>query len=208
MANLQVGDRVLITFNTIAFNQRLMNMFVYGCSSLTGPATQQAAFAALHTALTAGGGLVPLFRACMTDQFEVTSVWYQIISPSRYAKYTKTTGLGLGTITTENAFSANQAAVILRRGDLGIRSNVSTLHVPLGQSSGCQANGGIGSTVETPLNNLAAALPTQITTAGVVATWDPVINHGPNAAQFTPITDAALMPYVRVMRRRTVGLGI
>ena len=96
MANLQVGDRVLITFNTIAFNQRLMNMFVYGCSSLTGPATQQAAFAALHTALTAGGGLVPLFRACMTDQFEVTSVWYQIISPSRYAKYTKTTGLGLG----------------------------------------------------------------------------------------------------------------
>ena len=208
MANIQAGDRVQVTLNVTGFNQRMMSTFVYGLSTITGVATQAAALAALHTKLTAYDELVYRYRAALCPEFEVTEAWYQVISPSRYAKYTFTSGLGVGTFALGTALSPNQAAVILRRGDFGNRHNVSTLHFPIGQNAGCQANGGIGADIETPLTSLAAKMLELPSTTGVVAQWVPVINNGVNAPDYTPIVATALKTTVRVMRRRTVGLGI
>lgn len=208
MASLQIADRVLITVNILAFEQHLMSTFVYGVSSLTPPVTQAQAFAVLHTKVTGVGGLITTYRNVLCPEFLVSSVWYQVISPSRYAKYEFTSGLGLGTFAAGAASSANQAAVILRRGDGASRKQISTLHVPIGQDSDCQANGGIGGGIETPLDTLASQLKDSITTATTVIQFDPVINNGPNATDFTPITITSVKPWVRVMRRRTVGLGI
>jgi len=208
MANVTVGDRVLVTVNMTAFNQRLMSTFCFGLSSLTGAATQPAAFARLHAALTAAGGLLSTYRLALCPEFAMTEVWYQIIAPLRFAKYTENSGLGAGLFAGHTAYSANQAAVILRRGDLGTRSNVSTLHVPIGQDNGSQANGGIGGDLYVPLTNLADKIKLPVITTTVVAQWDPVINNGPNVGDLTPITDTAVMEAVRTMSRRTVGRGI
>lgn len=208
MPNIVVGDRVQITVNIAAFNQRLMSIFCYGCSSLTGAANHSDMFDRLHTAITAVGGLVSVYRAALCPEFAIDSVWYQIIAPLRYSKFTRTAGLGAGLLAANNAFSANQAAVILRRGDFGTRNNVSTLHVPIGQTPGCQANGGIGGDLEVPLFNLADKMKQPINTTTIVSQWDPVINHGPNVGDYTPIVNTAVEPNVRTMNRRTVGRGI
>jgi len=208
MANIQAGDRVLVTINSILFNQRIMSMFCYGLSSITGTNSQATAFDRLHAALTASGNLLQKYRECLSPELEVNEVWYQVISPSRYAKYTRTTGLGVGLFDTGSYKTANSAAVILRRGDLGNRHNVSVLHVPIGQTTGEQTLGQIGSDLESPLAALADQLKQSVSTTTVVGTWEPVINNGPNAPDYTPITDTAVKSYVRTMRRRTVGRGI
>jgi len=208
MANIAVGDRVLVTINSTLFNQRIMATFCYGVSSLTGSPSQSSAFDALHTYMVAGGKLVSDYRACCPEQLEVISVWYQVKRPIRYNKFTRTTGLGLGTLDGNNYYAANQAAVILRRGDLGNRSNVSTLHVPLGQSVGCQAGGLIGADIEAPLADLAAEIKASITTTGVVMTLNPVIDNGVSVGDFTPIIETSVQTTVRTMSRRNVGRGI
>lgn len=208
MANAAVGDRVLITINSSLFNQRIMSTFCYGISSITGTPSQASLLAALHAKVTAVSGLCETFRNCVPAQLEVNSIWYQIIAPIRYAKYQFTTGLGLGLLADNDFFSANQSAVILRRGELGGRSAVSTLHIPLGQTPGCQANGALGGDVQSPLIDMAQFMVTTITTTGTVAAFVPVINNGPGLGDLTPIAFTTVMDNVRTMRRRGVGLGI
>ena len=208
MANIQLGDRVQVTVNLTGFNQKMMSVFCYGLSGLTPPLTQAQAFTVLHAKLTAYDNLIYRYLACLCPEFEINEVWYQVISPSRYAKYTFTSGLGVGTLAGNHAYSPNQAVVILRRGDFGSRSNVSTLHVPIGQTPGCQANGLFGADVETPLSSLADYIKSQVTTTGTATVWDPVINNGPNVGDLSPIVSTAVKSTIRTMRRRTVGQGI
>lgn len=208
MANLFVADRVLVTFHGLLFNQRLMSTFCYGLSTVTGSPTQAAGFDALHTKFTAGGGLVEKYLACIPAQYELTEVWYQIIAPNRYNKYVRTSGLGVGTLASNNLYTANSAAVILRRGDQGNRRNISTLHVPLGNTVGCMVNGMIGADMETPLTALAVEMLVLPATTGVVAGWAPVINNGPDGPDYTPIVSTQVMQTARTMSRRNVGRGI
>jgi len=208
MANIQAGDRVLVTFIGSLFEQRIMSTFCYGLSAITGVNSQSAAFDRLHAALTGAGNLVEKFRDCCAAEYSLNQVWYQVISPSRYAKYVRTTGLGLGTFALGTYRTANSAAVILRRGDFGNRHNVSVLHVPIGQTVDEQTQGVIGANIETNLVILANQMKQTVNTTTVVGSWDPVINNGPNAGDLTPITDTLVQPTVRTMRRRNVGQGI
>jgi len=208
MANAAVGDRVLVTVNYTLMNQKLQNTFWYGIGSLTGTPAQSSLFTALHTKLTSASQLVPLLVECMPGEIQLNSIWYQIIYPSRYVKFAFTSGLGTGELADNQFFSANQAAVIVRRGELGNRFNVSTLHIPLGQTVGCQSNGQLGADVEAPLQALADYLPASVTTTGTVGTFFPLINNGPGVGDYSNITSSEVMGTVRTMRRRTVGRGI
>lgn len=208
MANIQVADRALVTIVGEIFSQRIMSTFCYGLSALTGTATIANALDRLHAAVSAGGGLLDKYLACIPPEYVRVACWYQVISPSRYAKVTKTTGGTAGTFIDGVLLSSNQAFTILRRGEMGNRHNVSVLHVPLGQNSSCQEDNVLGGDLQTPANALAAQMVLPITTTTVVGTWEPVINNGPNAGDFTPITSTAVNTDVRTMRRRGVRLGI
>jgi hypothetical protein len=208
MANIQAGDRVMVTFHSLLFSQEILSTFCYGLSAITGTNSQSSAFDRLHAALTAAGNLADKYRAVCAPQLNLTEIWYQVISPSRYAKYVRTSGLGVGTLGDGEYKTANMAAVILRRGDFGNRHNVSTLHVPIGQTSGEVASGQIGADIEGPLNALATQVKAAVTTTTVVASWDPVINNGPNAPDYIPITDTQVKTVVRTMRRRNIGKGV
>lgn len=208
MANIVVGDRVMVTLVGELFNQVTMSTFCYGLSSITGVNTQEAALTRLDAAFSLSGGLYDKYLACIPAQFDLTEVWMQVISPARYVKFTFTTGAGLGTLAANTLTSANAAAVIVRRGELGNRSNVSTLHVPLGQTAGCMSLGNLGADVQTPLADLATQMKAQVSTTTVIGTYIPVINHGPNVGDFSPIVSTTVKQTVRTMRRRTVGLGI
>lgn len=208
MANIQVSDRAMVTIVSSLFNQRVMSTFCFGLSALTGTATITNALTRLHAALSVTGNLYERYFACCPAELTRIEYWLQVISPSRYAKVTFTTGPTGGTLADNEYLSPNQAFTILRRGEQGNRSNVSTLHVPLGQSPGCQASGQIGGDLETAAEALAAQMIVQVTTTTVVATWDPVINNGPNAGDYTPIVLSSVNYDVKTMRRRTLRLGI
>jgi len=208
MALAAAGDRVLVTLVSNLFSQRIMSTFTYGISSITGTPSQASLYTALHTKLTTAGELVPLYLECCGQELELFQVWYQTIYPLRYVKVVKTTGLGLGNYATGDYTSANQAAVILRRGDFGNRSNISSLHVPLPAGAGAQAGGMLGPDIETPLQDLAEWMALSVTTSGTVATFEPIINNGPNPGDYTAITTTQVQSTIRTMRRRGVGLGI
>lgn len=208
MANIQVADRCLMTIVGEVLGQRTMSTFCYGLSALTGTATINNALDRLHAAVIVSNGLLDRFVNCIAPQWTKVAIWYQIISPSRYAKVTKTTGATTGNFSSGVFNSSNQAFTILRRGDLGLRSNVSVLHVPMGQTLDEQTNNGLSVDLDEQAQLLAAQMLLPITTTTVVATWDPVINNGPNAGDYTPITVTAVNQDVRTMRRRGVRLGI
>jgi len=207
MAILAAGDRALVTIVSSLFNQRIMSTFVYGAASVTGTPTQTAAFDALHTSFNLAGGLFAKYLACCGGALIPTQAWYQVISPSRYASYKKSWTAGAGTFS-DIYLTANLAGVITRRGDQGNRHNVSTLHVPITQGEDSLQDGQIAGLLFSKLGDLANQVKAAVTTAAPIVTWNPVINNGAGAGDFTPITDTFPQATARTMRRRGLGLGI
>lgn len=207
MANIAAGDRVDVTIIGSFLGQRCMSKFCYGLSSVTGINSQSLFFNALHVQILAANKLLDKFLACCVIDYVALQVWYQVISPARYAQYKKTLTGKVGGFEG-NALTPNLAGVITRRGDLGNRKNVSSLHVPIGTTDTCMQDGVLTTNLEEALDALGDQMLAPIVTTSVVTTLDPVINNGIGATDFTPITDVFAQPTVRTMRRRNVGQGI
>jgi len=207
MATAAVGDRILVTLKANLLAQVIMSTFVYRITSVTGTPNMHDVFDALDTKLKTAGNLVPKFLASVTHDYILHEIWYQTIAPGRFAKYPViATGL-IGGFTGESQ-TANLAAVITRRGDLGNRHNISTLHVPIGTDDNSLEDGELAVDLQTVLAALAIQINSSITLSSPAVGLSPVINNGPNAADYSPITNTFVSQGVRVMRRRTLRVGI
>jgi len=205
--NLAVGDKVEVTFEGVLCGQIIQNKFHYRVASIVGGAIdQEAAFAALDASWTLPLGLYFTYTLFLPDNWLSTKNSYQVVKPQRYIAYKYAHALTGN--STFNALTANMAAVFTKRGNLGQRDNISTTHLPLSEDSGIYTNGKLTPATQATLATLAAFFKTDqaIVAGAVTVTYTPVILHPDGSA--TDITSVVVQDTVRVMRRRTVGIGI
>jgi hypothetical protein len=208
MSTVIAGDNVLVTFNGEVSGQRIMSTFGYVISSVTGSFDDSALAIAFQSAIAAAGKLEDAYLACCPSNYTRGLMWWQIIRPGRVIQR-KLTMTSVGNNSGEIADTPNVAAVLLRRGDTANRKNISTLHVPSPTTSNWIDGGKWTVQALNALNPLCTEVGRVYSlTGGTTCTLSPSILNGPLSSNVTPITAVSVMETVRVMRRRTVGLGI
>lgn len=109
-----------------------------------------------------------------------------------------------------NADTSNVAQVITRRTARAGRSEISTGHLPCPTTSDSIVGGELTPDQTTELTKWIACQSLPIVLGGIGVTLEPVIWHRgiPIEGRYSSfITSAIVQPTVRVMRRRTVGIG-
>jgi len=204
MAVLRELDRVLLSFVGKFFDQTIVSTFGYQATDVTGGVNQNTFFAAADTLVKGAFGLQEKYLAACPPQFTLLERWWQVYLPDRYAAFKfaeNTPGTFVG-----QAVLPNIAGVIVRRGEIADRKNVSTLHVPIGDDSDCIDSGRLTDDLMLALNDLAGILDNVLTVTG--ATLNPVIPNFNSAVNPVLIVQAFAKNTARTMSRRTVGRGI
>lgn len=198
------GDVLLVSFDGTWHGQKILNTFYYGISTLIGAPTTAAYIAAFDTAINTAGNLRPRFLAACPPQYTMNNTWYQFVTPVRLRKQVYAVAAP-GTFIQMSS-TANLAATITRRGDVANKHNIGSLHVPTSNLDPGMASGILSVAVISALNNLVTSMLAPVT-VGAFGSAIPILWYKPLAANATPITNATVQQTVRVMRRRTVGVG-
>lgn len=207
MPALSIGDLALYTLRGSLYDQKIISTYGYLVDAITGTPDLFVALDALIEKLNDVGGIRATYLGCCPPEYHMEEEWAQKISPTRF-RAVKNVVDEFGLFTDGQARTANSAASITRRGDEAVRAAVSTLHVPIGQSGEEIAEGRVTQALLDALNVHAAQIKLDVTTVVGTVTWTPVIPNPANPGLSIVITDAFAQDTVRVMRRRTVGLGI
>jgi len=206
VATLLAGDRVLITVVGHLHNQRIMMTFPYLCDEVGASIQQSDAFAALRDQLCVAGGFMDKLKAVLPNNFEDLALWFQVIAPVRYSKYTLSS-TATGAFNDVNAQTPNLAAVVTRRADRAGRKYRGSVHIPLPTSADLFSGGVLDTGYKTLVQQFANKVDDAIHTATPLINLTPSLFHKPLSVDPTPIVEAFAQDTVRVMRRRTVGLG-
>lgn len=205
------GDLIQITLLGY-WNQQAI-MLTHHLKVRTPPSGGQTTSQALQSLLTAIAGETPgtlarTYLECLPDNYTMRIRSAQKIYPTREVMQSQSDAL-VGLWESGTALTGQLAGVITLRTEKAGRSQVSNKHIGPAPDDGI-LNGQTTAAWRVPLDNLANALETAITAANG-AIYDPCIYHRGGdgaAAKSDLITSYVLQPTARVMRRRTVGLGI
>jgi len=205
------GDLIQLTFVSRWQGQQIMLTHHYKCRTPpSGGVTTATALQAMIDAVSPliADTLGTAYLDCLPENVVVREVSAQKIYPAREVRQSQafsSAGTSEGTV----ADTGNIDGIITLRTDKAGRSQVSNKHIGPLPGNGF-ANGLVGPTQQVDMETLAQMLIAPLTAAGG-GTYDPCIYHraGDGAAQKSDlITSFKLQDTVRVMRRRTVGLGI
>lgn len=214
-ATATLGQIYNVVFVGRMFNQTLNNTLGYQITQITGSPTTQTVSDALAADIGVGAGLQAKFLACCPPSYTLVSVNIQVVAPLRLVgnRYVVSAP---GTFTAD-ATTANLAAVMTRRGDVANRKNISSFHIPYANEDPDMSNGGVSDNMFTQMLALAPLLKQNRAGGGSTILSTVIINRPkriPPAptppltiADTTPITIVTGQTTVRVMRRRTVGVG-
>lgn len=151
-------------------------------------------------------GLVSRWKNCLSAQVAGMLVTAQWIAPIRYGALTSTTVPGQGS-QLGPAMPVNTAGAITRRTERAGRGEVGTIHMP-GLIKDWVVNGLLTGAASTAYDDFAAiSLQTVSVLAPTAVDFFPILYR--RQAPFAPeaLSNYAIQPTARVMRRRTVGLG-
>jgi len=200
-----VGDVFQVTMKGTLLGQTIMNTFHYGMSVVTGAPTQTAVQNEILVKLAVAGGFYDKFLDILPGNYTLDEVWVQFILDTRYRKRVAVQGLN-GTFGQDSEVT-NIAAVASRFGDAANRRNQGSVHFAIGGSGSWIVGGLISAGVETKVNAFLPHLYTAQALA-TLGTIQPILIHGTSKLNAIPLTSAVTQLTSRVMRRRTVGLGI
>lgn len=206
MAGLNTGEIVSITFMGRLFGQRVMNVLHYRVTaSSTDPTYEGAAYklAAAMQVGTASPGLSML--AAQGPEYRLESIRCQLVHPvrERYVEYpVNNSGTNAG-----NCTSPNVSAVIIKKAAAITRHGLGTFHLPGIPETGYVA-GALTGAYTTLMTTIAAKLLNDVTPVLEVLTVQPVLWTPADGIVYFPLVTAYVIPTLRIMRRRTVGLGI
>lgn len=207
-ANAAVGQKYLITIKGELSAQTILSTFWYECTGLIPIVTVQDAYTFLAAEFAKLNGMLVKFTDACPADYTCNELWVQCISPNRIAKRVVTKNIVGG--DAFDAMTANVAAVVLRRGEQADRKNVSTLHVPLAVD-GNNVDAGVldPAGIKVQLALLAAEMLVTLD-SGAGDTFIPVVWNPETGglAAGKPIVTTLVEETSRVMRRRTVRLGI
>ena len=215
MAYLIAANAVAeVTVESLLFGQEVQTTWHY---QNDGPAIADGAAALAQLSLGFEGGTGPYdpYLACLASDVQVQRVKYQWIFPDRFRPIYTTPSVLVGQgAATE---TPNTACVLTLTGDIADRRGIANKHLP-GLPANAMLNGLVSTIQKTFMDTLGNASK-EFFTAGAQV-YLPII-YGRERAAFEkcgrvypalpvskrPITGHLINPYVRVMRRRTVGLG-
>lgn len=203
MANLHLLDVVQVRIVGRLYGQTTISTYGYVVTAITGTPDQLSVFGPWFAATQLAGGLLYTYLHAAPAAYDCRTMDFQVISPTRYAanRYTVAASGELD----DTAQITQVSASVTRRGDLAEQSNVGHVNIPAPGGADWVMNGIFKPAYMTQLNLHAAAISEELTYA--TARFTPVLlkNNGTSGA---PITQTFAQDTVRVVRRRTVGLGI
>lgn len=185
--------------------QVLRNQFHWRLEQNTNGRTIEQVYDALNTALSAVGGLYDKMCGLADSLCVMLDAGQQQIRPDRYA------GKGFlqnkpGTNVNVGIDVTQLAAVLTRRAVVATRRGVSSLHLPLSADDTMIDAGVLSAIALTRLGEVGNAI-LGIFNLGDGMTVRPVIYHRGAVPEFNYVETFIAQTQVRVVRRRTVGLG-
>lgn len=205
MGVMTVGDQVVVTVVGDYLGQVTMNTYPFIVSSVLVGTTQADAFSALNISLDAAGSLFSRQRGCAPQNWTLVEAWIQTIRPTRYRKFIFANG-GIGTFVDQDGLTANLQASIERYADVTGKHDQGAVRIPIGTDPTSILNGSVTPALKTALLALATQMELNQVTGG--CTFLPIT--GVVSSNWAPlrVIGTSVKNTVRVIRRRTVGLGI
>jgi len=205
---ISVGDIVAVSFMGTINAQRTVSTLHFRAADASGTATATL-MQNLITLVRAGGGggntLETTFLNCCAQNFTLDSIRAQKISTVR-AKFEQQLRAVPGNVAVDCDIT-NVSGVITKQGALANRHNIGSMHMPA-VPNGYASAGDCSGTYLTLLNAWAAKFTDVQTVAADTVNYFPVIFNKTIPADSAFISSAFPQTSLRVMRRRTVGLGI
>lgn len=207
-----------VTLRGTLFNQTVMNTFHYRVDSGGGVlADGAAALSQMNDALGIPDSFYDTYQRVLPPQVVNIIADLQWIDPDRFVKRTfPVWPLGTGAFT---ATTPNLSAVLELRGDIADKRSIGTKHIP-GLGGVAVAGGLVQAALLADLEEFGQQARLPQTVGG--RTMTPIVFGRARAAytdkfgvlhpaigkSYRPITEFTVQTTARVMRRRTVGLGI
>lgn len=198
------ADSILVSIRGRIYGQQTITTYPYIVQAATGQPDMLTAFGLWAAQMQGAGGLVTTYLATTGQNFTVTELWIQDIRPQRYAAFRYLVN-ETGELNTSSQ-TTNVAGVITRRGALANRSAIGSVHIPIPSDSAWIVAGRLTPGMQTQLDLHAASMTAIIEVGGL--TLQPGLLNNASGLVSTPVTLAFPQETARVMRRRTVGLGI
>lgn len=211
MPSSLVGDILQLTFLGRYAGQRIMLTHHYRLDAVTAFTDASLVQLGLLDEVRAGAGggnvIEGSYLACLPAQYTLEKIRAQTIALQRLVPTEVARNVN-GT-HGDDTETGNQAVVITLRTAVAGRSQVSNKHIgPIPQAVTVQDDGLLTVAYKTLATTLASNLNVQINNVATGAVFSPVIYHrtgdGPN---YSKILSYLTQPNIRVMRRRTVGVG-
>jgi len=206
MAGLNAGDVLQVTIRGAVLDQEVMTNLTYVVNTASTAGTYLTAMAAwMNDWLNSATGPQLSYLAAVAQNYTCIDIRGQRVWPTRDIALFKLDGRP-GTRPTD-AEAANLAGVITRHGPFGTRHDVTNLHLPA-IADGDFIGGKLTAQQITRMGTLGTKLLNQITVPGEALTLDPVVTSRANLAAYRALIAFAVQDTVRVMRRRTLRIGI
>jgi hypothetical protein len=206
MAGLNVGDIVSVTYWGTLFSQRVMNVLHYRVTVDSTDPTYVGAAAALAFAMGSGAvspGLAML--AAQGPQYTLDEIRVQKVNGLR-ERYVSAS-FGLPGTHADDVTSPNVSAVLLKKSASVSRRGLGTFHLPGIPETGYAA-GYLTPAYQILINAIGARLLNPVTPVLEALVVQPVIWTPTGDPIYYPVIGTTLVTTLRIMRRRTVGLGI
>lgn len=192
--------------------QQTLNVLHYRVQNPSALASGGPEETALFAALTIGAtSITTKYLACISPDFTLQSMDVQRIGPPRWINVRN--GIALPGTFAGACDAQNVSGVITKYTETAGRSKIGSVHIP-GLSKTSYLLGGLTAGLKAVMTTFAAALLNLQSPALGGGTYQPVIFHRGDPHHVPPIpnsTDeflsASVQDTLRVMRRRTIGVG-
>lgn len=204
-----LGDILEVGFEGTIYSQKVLSVFHYRVdvapTVITDSILSQASVLNEIKA-TGAQDKVTKYLACISNNYTLDRITAQYIYPARYRRSFLYSGAAATRVGAAN--TANTSAVITKLTRRAGKSFRGSLHLP-GIVNSDYSSG----TILAPLNNLMVILASDLINpltepGGGAGIWNPIIFHRNAPGSFAEIwNDYAIQQTLRIMRRRTVGVG-
>lgn len=203
------GDAIMVTLVGKFLGQTTMNTYPYRAHITTGAPPVVGACQGLLTAINLPGGLVDTHARCRPSNSVVDSLWAQDVRPIRWRAQKMAVSVP-GLFTDVDSGTANIQASIERYGEAANRHNLGAVRIPIGTSNDCIVEGVITEDLRDKLEDHADQMILSKTVSGTgwQVSFIPLVGLSKESLQLIDLVNCEIKDTVRVIRRRTVGLGI
>jgi hypothetical protein len=205
---INAGDILEFAYLGTLYGQRVMTVLHYTVS--VAPTEQNPLVGCTNflnrTAHGATNDLVSNYLGCISSDYTLDFTTAQYIAPTRFVR--RTLAAGIAGALASPARTPNTAATLTKTTDKSGRRYRGSVHLP-GVPDNRYANGVLDATMLGYLASLAATLISDVTEATGTGVWAPCIwhRHKPVTTDHDAVAAIVAQTTVRVMRRRTVGVG-